>query len=418
MLFLKESRKVLFSFTFLLYCIALFAIYFTQYHSDLKDKLNPPLPNQDYYGTISKEIPEILMPSAVESLVMEYLNDNFVAYPIGFYKNVHLNEKKSAKMAKIIEEVSGIKKDELDNFTDFNEGGYSIDENGEATYIEPSIPDINIPATLTYERFRELMREADDIIGGGSKYSDDNIVGNFSLVPKTYEDALEEYNQVFSEDKIIGAYSRLYCDYIGIIISILPVFMAVSLAEKDKKSRMESLIYSRSISSAKLVFTRYISLVFCAIIPVIITSVLAMIKVNSLYPDNDINNMILLKYTIIWLVPNIMISLSVGMLITELASGLLAIFIQGAWWCTSIFISGGNLTGEIGKFTLVARHNSLYGLQLFKDTYNDFIFNRIFFAVISVMAIALTVFIYEKKRRGVFNAGTIFNKNLKRKSEA
>lgn len=39
------------------------------------------------------------------------------------------------------------------------------------------------------------MRKADKIIGGGSKYSDDNIVGNFSRIPKTYEDALAEYEQ-------------------------------------------------------------------------------------------------------------------------------------------------------------------------------------------------------------------------------
>ncbi len=418
MLFFKECKKVLFSFTFLLYCIALFAMYFSQYNFDLNDKLTPPSPNQDYYGMVTKEIPEVLMPAAIESLVTEYLSDNFGAYPIGFYKNVHLNEKKATKIAKIIEEVSGITKEELDNFTDFDENGSLICENGEYIYVKPEIPEINIPESLTYEHFRELMREADDIIGGGSKYSDDYIIDNFSNVPKTYEEALEEYNQIFSEDKIMGAYARLYCDYIGIVVSVLPVFMAVSLAGKDKKSRMESLVYSRNISSTKLIFTRYLSLVFCAVMPVIITTLITMIEVNVLYPDNDISNIILFKYTIIWLVPNIMISLAVGMLITELTSGLLGIFVQGAWWCTSIFISGGNLTGAIGKFTLVARHNSLYGLQLFKDTYSDFIFNRTFFTVISILAIALTVFIYEKKRRGTFNAGTIFNKNFKCKPEA
>lgn len=418
MLFFKECKKVLFSLTFLIYFIAVIAMYFTQFHSDCDKPLSAPVPGQESYGMIEKEVPDILMPAAIESLVSDYLEDSYTAYPIGFYKNVHLNEKEKQKMAEIITEISGISKEQLDNFADYEKGGLYIDENGEAIQVEANLPEINIPSALTYERFRELMKKADDIIGGGSEYSDENIVGNFSLVPKTYEDALDEYNKFLYEDKITGAYARLFCDYMGIVLAILPVFVAVSLTVLDKKSRMEQLAYSRKISSAKLIFTRYSALVTMMLIPVTIIALIANFEVCKMYPDNSADILAIFRYSAMWLVPNIMIAAAVGMLMTELTSSLLAIFIQGIWWFTSIFAATEGLTGCIGKFTLVARHNSLYGFDTFTNSFNNFAFNRIFYTVLSIAAIALTAFIYEQKRRGIYNGYSFSFKIFKHKSEA
>ena len=106
----------------------------------------------------------------------------------------------------------------------------------------------------------------------------------------------------------------------------------------------------------------------------------------------------LARYAIIWMLPAIMAVAAVGMLLTELAGGLLAIFIQGAWWFADVF--SGSLTGGIRKFNLVIRHNSLYKLDIFQKEYSDFLFNRIFFVVLALLLVALTTMIYEEKRRG------------------
>lgn len=420
MLFIKECKKVLFSLTFLIYFITVLAMYFTQFHSDGREVLEMPVPGGDNYGMIAKEVPEIMIPAAVESLVGEYLSGSFTAYPYGFIKHVKLTENKKMQLAGIISEVSGITVQELDSFEGFEQGGYIMDENGDFLYIEPVIPEINIPEGLTYEHFRELMKEADRIIGGGSKYSDDFIVGNFSLVPQTYEDAFAEYERFLNEDKITGAYARLYCDYLGIDLAILPVFVAVALANLDKKSRMQQLAYARKISSAKLIFTRFAALVAVMMIPVVLTAVIAGTMVNSLYSDYAVDRLAIYRTAALWLVPNIMTASAVGMLVTELSSGLLAIFVQGAWWFTSIFASTGGLTGSIGRFTLVMRHNNLMEYDIFYAQWDKIVFNRIFFAVTSIIAIALTAFIYEQKRRGIFNGFSLqINwQNFKRKSKA
>lgn len=402
MLFYKESKKILFSLTFLVYFIAVLAMYFVQFQGDCGEPLSAPLPNQDDYGMAAKELPELLMPAATQALVDDYLSNSYSAYPIGFYKNVRLNEDKKQKMTAILTELSGLEPEQLDTLAVSEDGSYEI----------------SIPPALTYKHFRELMREADQLIGGGSDYSDSNIVDRFSRVPKTYEDALAEYEAFLNDDKVTNAYARLYCDYMGIVLAILPVFPAVSLAAADRKARMAQLIHSRKISSVRLIFTRFSALVVMMLIPVAITAVIAQVSVTKLYPDPVIDHTAIFKYAAAWLIPSVMTSTAAGLLITELTSSMLAIFAQGAWWFAGIFTGIDDLTGNIGRFQLVMRHNSLNDLDVFMDTYNDFVFNRVFFTVISFVGIIITALIYEQKRKGNFHEIHIRSKGSGNQSEA
>lgn len=419
MLFFKECRKILFSLTFLIYLVAVIGFYFTQFHSDCTEEIFPPMQEFEDYGTIAKEVPEILMPNAADGLVTEYLKGYYTAYPIGFIKKVKLSEKKSTQIAEIITEITGISKQELDNISDFDEGGMTMIPDGNGGYMpvvkEATLPEINIPDTMTYEHFRELMRKADKIIGGGSKYSDDNIVSDFSRVPRTYEDALADYNAIIEKDKITGAYARLFCDYMGIIVSVLPVFAAAALVNADRKSRMEHLIYSRKISSAKLVFTRFSALITILSIPVIVLAFIASFSVSRLYPQNSTDFFAIPKMSFCWLLPNILFSTALGMAITEISSQLMAVFVQGVLWFASVMSISGGLTGSIGRFTLVCRHNSLYDRDIFMENSSEFIFSRIFYTVLAVAIIVLTTWIYSEKRKGGFN---VIRKNFIGKSKA
>lgn len=415
MLFLKEMKKVVFSLTFLLYFAAVLAMYFTQFAPDCETVINRPQPGWESYGTTIKEIPEIIMPKAIDTLLTEYLYDSFEAYPFGFYKEVKLNEKKRAKMQEIICELTGFTGEELDRFTEFEaeERIFFYDdgqEEYEIPYQEAAFFEIKISDDLTYERFRELMRQADAIIGGGSRYSDDNIVRNFSVVPRTYEDALEEYNEIFEKDQITGAYARLFCDYLGIVVAVLPVFVAAAFVAFDRRSRMEQLIYTRKISSAKLIGLRYLALCVTMMIPVVLAAVIAQMRIASLYSGYEMNHSILFGYVLVWLMPNIMTAAAVGMLLTELTSPLLAVFLQGAWWILGINSQNG-LTGKIGNFTLVVRHNTIGERALFLAERNVFIRNRMIYTLLSILMVLLTIMIYEKKRRGSIHGFFHIQKN-------
>ena len=410
-LYRKECRKVLCSLTFWLYAAAVFAIYYTQFQSELKGPELKPEPGLESYGMIVREVPEILMPRAVESLIMEYLANSYGAYPIGFYKEVHLTEKKRGKRAAIIHELTGLTKEDLDSFRSSGGGGLVPGENGGYLYEKPVLPEYQLAQGLSYEQFRERMCEADDLIGGGSRYGDSYILFNFSRVPMTYEEALTQYRQLMEEDKITGGYARLYSDYVGLMLAILPVFAAVSLMQLDRRARMEQLVFSRRISSGRLIFSRYAALVSVMLLPVLVTAAMAQVKVMNLYPGASVDLFAFARYSMISLLPSLMMAAAVGVFVTELGSGLLAILLQGAWWFVCVF--SGALTGGIGKFSLVIRHNSLYGLDIFREEYGDFMFNRIFFTVLAIFLTALTAIIFEEKRRGRNFGIRIMGKNRK-----
>ncbi|MDE5577035.1 MAG: ABC transporter permease [Oscillospiraceae bacterium] len=418
-MFFKECKKAVFSITFLLYVFVVFAMYTSQFDSDTSAPEPAPSKSSGEYGYTDKLIPETLMPNAIDGLVGEYMSGEFTTYPMGFYKKVTLTEKKKTALAEIITELTGLTPEELDGFNDYVPEGFSYvpDENGDLIlgYHEQVIPEIAVPESLTYERFRELMDKTDKIIGGGSYYGESGISRYYSRVPKTYEEALADYNHIIYDEKVTGAYARLFCDYAGIDLAVMPVFVAAALVSLDRKSRMSDLIYSRKISSLRLVFTRFAALVTVMLIPAAVTVVMANISVSSRYPDFTVDMLAIPKLAAVWLIPNVLLAAAMGMFVTELSSPILAVFVQGAWWMKSVMSADG-LTGEIAPFTLVCRHNSLYKYEAFENTLPQFIFNRTFFTVLALVLVGLTAVVYELKRRGIWNGLFPSGKNSFRKS--
>lgn len=418
MLFLKECKKTICSLTFVLYAAVIFMMYVSQFTAELDAPIRRPSPNDSSYGSVVKEVPEVLMPAAVESLISEYLAGSYTAYPFMFYKEVKLKESDSVKIADIIEELTDINRSELNHFTEYEAGGYygETDENGNMIMgYKAVLPEYHLSEDVSYAHFKELMTRADEIIGKGSKYGEKYLASNFSRVPMTYEDALAEYEELMDEHNIAKAYMRLYCDYLGIDLAIMPVFVCVGLWQMDKRSRMEQLIYSRKISSAKLIIARYLALICCMAVPVALTFFHAMIGVHNLYPEKKIYFGEAVGLSVMWLLPSITIVVSVGAFLSELLSPLLAIFVQGAWWYAAL--GRNELTGSITKYTLVIRHNNLGKTELFQKQFQDFVWNRTGYLILSLILVGLAIFVYEKARKGTYDGKRNLWKNNWRKSK-
>lgn len=115
-----------------------------------------------------------------------------------------------------------------------------------------------------------------------------------------------------------------------------------------------------------------------------------------------------LKYTCIWLLPEIMIVLAVSFFITELTENVLAIFIQVFWAIISLFGSM-SLKGNFG-FGLIARWNALGDTNEFWKQKQEFFINRGFYFALSLVVFLLAIVIYEKKRK---EGETIYGKIFK-----
>ena len=383
MLLGKEIKKTAISITFFVFIIALLAMPFSQdvLNFSNHDVITAPKQGEDY-GIQQKEVPELIMPAVFNSLYNEFTANEYIAYPIGFYKNVKLNETDKEKMAEIISTLSGVPVNDLLT---------------SANYIEVTLSD-----DISYEEFKECMKQADDLIGGGSNYSENNLL-NYSYVAITYEEAVTNYNLIVNEDKFTGAYARLFCDYVGIILSILPVFIAVAICLKDKRAKMNDLIYVRKTSSFKLILSRYFAIVISVMLPTVILAYISNSTVWGQYSGMALDYLAPLKYALGWLMPSVMIATAIGMFFTELTGTPIAIAIQALWWFIDLNVGVGRLRGVHTLFELTPRHNSLGNTQIFLDEFHTLVANRLMIAGTALLLVAVTVIIYEQKRRGKFS---------------
>lgn len=381
MLLWKEIKKTVLSITFAVFIIFLLAFAISQEVLNFSNEIITVPQQGEDYGTQQKEEPELIMPAAFSSLYKEFTANEYIAYPIGFYKNVKLNDTDQEKMAEIISTLSGVPVDDLLNKSNIK---------------------VNLSADIFYKKFKECMKQADNLIGGGSNYSENSLL-NFSCVKITYEEAVESYNLIASTDKFTGAYARLFCDYIGIILSILPVFIAVAVCLKDRRAKMNDLIYARKISSFKLILSRYFAIIIAVMLPTVILAYISNSTIWGQYSGMNLDYFAPLKYAIGWLMPSAMIAVAIGIFFTELTETPIAIAIQGLWWFIDLNAGVSRMGGVHTLFELTPRHNVLGNTQIFLDEFNTLVANRLVMSGAALLFVIATVIIYEQKRRGRFS---------------
>lgn len=391
-LFIKECRETAKSITYIIFTAVIIIFFFIQISPELK-KIERPKENLKSYGIKYVEKPEIIIPNAAKSLCREFKENSYSAYPAGFYKKVILNDRKQKEMADIISELTGLPEDKITGSDNIEE--LTIKNN-------------------SYDQFLSLMKKADKLIGGGSRYSD-TYLKRFGEAAKTYEDAVSEYNDIIQKDEITGAYARVFCDYFGIILGIFPVFITTSSGIKDRRAGIRDLIYVRQASSFKIVITRYFAMVMMMFLPVLLIAYYASVRVNGIYPGISTDKLAFIKYSFGWLLPTLMVSAATGTFITELTDTPIAIAVQGFWWFITLFAGLKQLDGGYG-INLVLRHNIIGNTKVYLDNFNVLLINRISYTMFSVFLILLSVWVYKLKRRGIlsvnFRIKKIFSNRL------
>lgn len=457
MLFLRELKKVVFSISYVLFVIVTVAALYTQDVFNFGDgRIEEPRVGGNY-GTTQKEIPEIIMPAALESLWGEFCENNYRAYPIGFIKHVRLNDRERRKIAEILSEITGVDIDTLletqtdmagtgkDKFVIGMDGNMQIDSNGNFVFTQTgdidNADDANIsehstdnsfPVTvrsgMDYAEFKALMQRVDDILGGGSAYSAKSLIG-FGDVPVSYEEAVRRYNLCLSRDKITGGYARLFSDYaVAMVMSVLPVFPAVLMCMKDRRAKMAEMIYTRKVPAAKVIISRYLAVITAVMIPVILLSYVSNSSVWGRYSGTELDYLAPLKYDLGWIMPSVMMAAALGMCLTELTNTPIAVAVQGFWWLTDVNAGIWSVSDSYALFRLAPRHNagemSYFRTQDYIDNFQRLAANRLLFAGLSVLLVAITIVIYETGRKGKLNGSFKFKKALsdlgsrKNKSEA
>ncbi len=409
-LFKKECTQILKSLIFWLYVACL--IFFFNSQMGNSTVLNPPQEGQENYynyGFKTDITEQDVMETGVGTLAYAYYYDHYVTYPVGYAKNVRISEAEKQEIADIIYDLTGVKADEIED----NIASYFQENDIQTTQYKVPLKD-----GISYEQFLKDMEQVADILGPGSDYTEDRLWSNV-MIPVDYEGAVENYQALTEHDGLTGGYARLFCDYMGIILGILPVFVTATRMLRDKRAQMQELIYSRGASSGMVMGARYAALVFMHMIPVLILSLLPTIScITAGIEDVQLDYLAWLKYDLGWLLPMVMIVVAVGMLCTELTETALAVLVQAVWWFMSVMTGASAMNGGRYGWNLIPRHNTELNYAGFAEDFGQLAMNRILYAVLALLLLALTIFIYEKKRKGhLRRRGKIFG-NHKRTAEA
>ncbi len=396
-LFRKECSQTAKSLIYWLYVACLVLFFFSQMGS--MQILPPPVEGQeDYsnYGFRTDITEKEIMEAGAGSLVWAYYYDDYVTYPVGYAKHISLNNKEKSEIEDIIYRLTGLKADEIEaDIADFFE----------ANAIQTTQYEVKVKDGLTYEEFLKEMDRVAEILGPGSDYTEERLRENVRI-PVDYEGAVKNYRDLTEKDGLTGGYARLFCDYMGVVLGILPVFVTAVRMLRDRRSRMQELIYSRSASSFRVMGSRYAALICMHMLPVLLLSLFPAAEcIRAGIQGADLGYLAWLKYDLGWLLPTVMAVVAVGMFCTELTETALAVLVQGGWWFMSVMMGAEGMKGGSYGWNLIPRHNTELNYTGFAEEFSQLAVNRLAYVALSLCLAALTIFIYERKRKGYLRRG-------------
>lgn len=407
-LFAKECKQIAKSLVFWIYVLILALFLSSQLKdSDWVTDSQKPEPGQESYGMKLSHDEDLIMGQTLGSLLGGLSQESFATYPTGFYKEVIPSKSEMKELKGILKTCTGKSWDTLVKEQEEYFKQYDLSDPNESIIAYDSYM-VEPKESLTYEQFEKQMKRVVSIIGKGSDF-DKEKYENGAKEPKTYEEALEEYEVMCRHDKITGAYMRLYCDYAGFMLAILPVFLGVTRCLRDKRAQAVQVIQARSVSSAVLILSRYLANVLMTFLPVLIIGFALQLpycyhaQTIGVQPDY----LAFLTYPVIWLLPEIMIVMALAFFLTELSDKIFAIFIQIFWMLADEFTTN-TLVGNFGM-KLGLRWNTVGETAKYLDQRWDLYLNRGIYTALSVILVLLCIAVYEKKRReGVSLYGKVF----------
>lgn len=411
----KECKQTAKSLIYWLYVICLVLFYVSQMGGMKGEMLTAPKEGQEDYGTYGEK------DTASEAEIMEYgLNclargyylGTFETYPVGYVKEVSISEKEKEEIGEMLADMTGEQPDTLDQkLEEYMMLPWGSEE--EASWV-PAIRD-----GYRYEKFRQAMERVCRILGPGSEFTEARLKYS-ARTPVDYEGAKKAYENLVTKDGYTGGYLRLFSDYMGILMGILPAFLITSRILRDRRAKMQDLIFTRKASSAVIVTARCLAGICMAMLPVIALSVLPMINCILFAKGTGIrlDYLAFLKYDLGWLLPSVMAVTALGMLVTELSETPLAILVQVIWWFVSLQTGVNGMSGGAYGWNLIPRHNSVVNYGSFANGFGQLVKNRLLYAALAVVLTAATIGIYEAKRKGHFRRRGNILRNRKKSGQA
>lgn len=454
-LFGMECKKIAGSVLYWMLVLALLAISFYQYDSSVESELrrtNDPAsvfytaPDGNYTEERSAApdaaMEYTMMIGATKLLMYNYRDNCYQYYPFGYVKEKTMSAREQAVILQYLMELTGLNEQELagtkggSGDADIGDvpisgggafvlepGKGSTNENGqfvirpdEWQYVPsdgtspetPSQSSGGFEIQVSFDRFKEIMEEVSRMIGPGSYFSWTMLklyyFGNdMEEAPITER----QHREFYEDDRVTGAFARYYCDNLSISVLFLPAFVIVDLMLRDKRRKMQGLLYPRTISSTKLICTRYAAAVCMTMLPILVLPVRSLVVLMQYCGSIGVqaDALAFLKYTLAWILPTVMLVMAISLVVTALLENYTAILLAGLIWLVGKPSIDKLEGGNYGLFDLIIRHNTLKGYGRMMENIQMLALNRIFISVAALALVDLAVLVYSKKRKGGLNFG-------------
>lgn len=410
----KECMQVAKSLIYWLYVVALVIFYVSQLGSLGNEMIAPPKPGQESYGeygSVETDDEQVIMSAALGELAWGYYYEHFTTYPVGFAKDIALSTAEKDEIAEILKTTTGMEAKEIEKDIE----KFYKDRDMESEWTPYTVKPLE---SVTYESFLQQMKRVEKILGAGSYFSVEQMTSVH--VPMEYEDAEQAYKDLTEKDGYTGAFLRLFCDYMGIMLAIIPVFVVATRILRDKRAGMQELVFTRKASSVSVVGSRFLALVSMEFLPVVLLSVMPMTDCMLYAKETGLHldYLAFLKYDFGWLLPTILAVTALGLFVTELTESALAILVQGVWWFVSLQTGIAGMDGGAYGWNLIPRHNTVMNYRGFAEGFSQLVYNRLFYVVLSIVLTAAAMWVYEQKRKGRFRRNGKILQHFKRTAKA
>lgn len=264
-------------------------------------------------------------------------------------------------------------------------------------------PETEWEVQVSFDRFREIMEEVNNLIGRGSYFS-------WTMLTMYYcendmQDAPiteRQHREFYEKDRVTGAFARYYCDSISLVVLCLPALVIMDLWLRDRRCRMRALLYPLRAGSVKIICARLGAAVAMCILPVLILPVKSLVTLalycRGIGVSADITAFAVYAFT--WIFPTVLLVSSIALLVTVLTESYFAVLAAGLLWLFGRPAIDKLAGGNYGLFDLIIRHNTLKGYGRMMENIGMLVWNRAFVSAAALALAGLAVLVYSAKRKG------------------
>ncbi len=388
-LFIWECRRVLQSASYWLFTAALVLFLWSQGALPVAEGQNAfvcPQPGDEQDVLVPSNDEGRVMPDAAAALLAAWQQNAFTTYPppLCIYRYVRLSDANHAELGALLA------------------GLYGTDAAALAGQAVASTPALR--GDLTWADFTAAMAKADRLLGGGSNWAPTGLMQRYGCVPATYQDLLAEYTAGMQNDRYTGGYARLFCDYAVIALALFGALPAVALFLQDlgARRRVATAIWVRRVPGAALVGARCAALLTLQFLPVLCMGGALTVYYAHLHGAGNIAQGAFLRYSVLWLLPTLVLTVTGGALATLLTGTAAGAAVWPALGWASVTAQPGGLSdGSTYGSLLTPRHNTVGKYLVFRQNLPRLLTGRGAALALAAVFLLLAVWVLERRRKGV-----------------